>query len=82
MRIKLIVIDNHTLAYLAPNNNYAYPLASSVIKGSARSCPLSAMDSIYLTELNKTRLASAKDFDEFRVSFKGYDNKKEYEYAE
>lgn len=82
MKTKLIVINNHTLATLEPNSKIAWPLASSVIRGSSRCSPLSAMDSIYLTERDNTRLANAKDFDEFRVLFteNGWGNKNEYEY--
>lgn len=88
MRTKLVVINNHTLATLKPSPTFglplAWPLASSVIRGSNRTCPLSAMDSILIGSTDNVRLANAKDFDEFRVQFteRGWANKKEYEYAE
>ena len=82
-RIKLVVIDEHTLGYLIPNSNYAGVLRASILKGAPSTCsPLSAMNPI-LVIFAKVRLASEKDFDDFRVSFDGYKkNKNEYEFAD
>ena len=82
-RIKLVVIDEHTLGYLIPNSNYAGVLHASVLRGSPVSgSPLSAMNPIPVA-FKKVRLASEKDFNDFRVSFEGYKkNKNEYEFAE
>ncbi len=75
-RIRLVVIDEHTLGYIDPSEpNYAGILHTSVLKGSM----LNKYNSVIL--LNKTiRTATKKDFDEYRVSFKGYSDKKKYIY--
>lgn len=78
-RIKLIVIDEHTLGYQIADRSTAGILASSVILGSPMP---SALDTTITLAGKKVRLASEKDFEKFRVSFKGYENKQEYEYAE
>ena len=78
---KLVVINNHTLGYIAPElPNYVQVLQASVLRGSARCSPLSSMDSILIGKLDNIELASEKDFDDFRVSFRGFENEKEYEY--
>lgn len=80
-RIKLVVLNEHTLGYIRPEQpNDCYIIRSSVIKG--------AVDNGFMKPicyaLDKVRLASAKDFDEFRVVFteRGYNNSQEYEFAE
>jgi len=75
-KIKLIVIDEHTLAY-SISDSMAGILRTSVLKGSN----FNEYDNVSL-DGHKVRLASEKDFDNFRVSFKGFDNKEEYEYKE
>jgi hypothetical protein len=52
-------------------------LHTSILRGSY----LSNSSGIYVTD-GTVRLATPKDFDEFRVSFKGFDNKELYEYEE
>lgn len=80
MRTKLVVIDSHTLGYITPNNNvFAGVLHASVLKGASSSCPLSSMCPVS-TRGRHIRLASEKDFNEFRVSFEGFNNEKEYEF--
>lgn len=79
MKTTLIVIDEHTLATHKPNSLYANVLAASVLKGSPIADPLSAMEPIIIA--GKTvRLASRQDFENFRVSFKGFDNSDEFEF--
>lgn len=84
-RIKLIVIDEHTLGCLRPNSNYADVLHASVLRGSPYSTLLSSLNPILLKRndvwFHEIRLASAKDFDDYRVCFKGFDNELEYEFA-
>ena len=74
-KIQLIVIDNHTLGYLIPNSTMAGILHTSVLKGST----LNQYDNVETKEKN-IRLASKKDFEDFRVSFEGYENSDEYLY--
>jgi hypothetical protein len=76
-RIKLVVINENTLGYLIPGIDWAGVLHASVLKGSK----FNNYSHAYIKD-EKVRLASEKDFEEFRVSFKGYENPDEYEYAE
>ena len=79
--INLVVINNHTLGYITPErSNYVQVLHASVLRGSPKSSPLSAMESILISTLDILRLASEKDFDDFRVSFVGFDNEQEYKF--
>ncbi len=76
-RIKLVVIDDHTLGYILPERpNSAQILHSSILKGSLG---LDSGSSVNLKN-RKVRLASEKDFDDFRVLFtpQGFGNSKEY----
>jgi hypothetical protein len=77
VKIKLVVIENHTLGYLIPNSDYAGILHASILKGSPYS---NFGGSIYIKHKN-IKLASKNDFDNFRVSFKGFDNENEYEFS-
>lgn len=81
-KTKLVVFNEHTLGFIDPEYpTYVHPLQASVIKGSPVSGdPLSAMERIAISPDDKVRLASAADFNEYRVSFTGFDNKDEYEY--
>lgn len=74
-RTRLVVTDEHTLGYITPNSNIVGILHASVLKGAATSNPTPT----YM--FKKIRLATAKDFDDFRVSFVGFNNEKEYEFA-
>ncbi len=73
-RIKLVVIDEHTLGYIRPGSKSAGVLHASVLRGA-----VGDGFSIYI-EGKKVRLASAKDFDDYRCSFEGY-SEDEYEFA-
>jgi hypothetical protein len=80
-RTKLVVADEHTLGYIMPNSNVVGVLQASVLRGATSSCPLSSLNPM-LTYMFKTiRLATKKDFDDFRVCFNGYNNEKEYEFS-
>ena len=78
-KIKLVVLDENTLAYIIPERpTQAYALRSSIIKGSHHKDG----DMISLRFCTKVRLAGAQDFDAYRVVFDGYrNNPKQYEFA-
>ena len=78
-RIKLVVLNEHTLGYIMPElPNWVQVLHSSILKGA----PFEMWPSSkYICSPDKVRLASEKDFNSFRVSFEGYDKLTEiYEY--
>jgi hypothetical protein len=76
-KIKLVVIDEHTLGYINPLlPEYAGVLRSLVAKGANFSVH---NDPIHLGG-NTIRLATAKDFDEYRVLFTGFEKDPNYEY--
>ena len=78
-RTKLVVVDEHTLGYIDPEQpDYAGVLHASILKG-ATFCVPASIEPI-LIKHKKVRLASAKDFNDFRVSFKGFDNEQLYEF--
>ena len=81
-RIKLVVADEHTLGYIIPNSNNVSILQASVLRGASSACPLSSMTPKPKSLFETIRLATAKDFDDYRVSMAGFDNKKEYEFAD
>lgn len=76
-KTKLVIIDEHTLAYIQPENpTVANILHASVLRGS----PHPAFGQI-MWEFKTVRLASEHDFNEYRVSFEGYkNNPDEYEF--
>lgn len=77
-KIKLVVYNEYALGYIAPETpDVVYTLSDSVIKGA----PFRVLCKPYSIDKNdKIRLASQKDFEDFRVLFKGYDNSQIYEY--
>ena len=78
-RVKLVVVNENMLGYITPNlPNYVGILRSSILRGATypENC-----GPYLLSPLDKTRLASEKDFDDFRVLMNGYKNLPEvYEY--
>ena len=81
-QIKLVVLNEHTLGYVWPSELdlpgfYSVGiLSASILKGANK-----VEGSVPFTEgVDKIRLASKKDFDNFRHSFEGYANDKVYEY--
>ena len=74
-KIKLVVINEHTLGYLIPNSDYAGVLHTSILRGST----YNKRNNVFVKGQN-VRLASAKDFEDYRVSFKGFNNPKEFEF--
>ena len=80
-KIKLVVYKEHTLGYILPEiPNSVQILHSSPLKGANSTTNL--QDNYHINNLNEIRLASEKDFDDFNVDFKGYDDKEVYEYSE
>ena len=76
-RTKLIVADEHTLGYIMPNSETVGVLHASVLRGATFSVHPEPKN---VSMFEKIRLASEKDFDNFRVSFQGYNNETEYEF--
>lgn len=71
-RVKLVVVNENMLGYITPNlPNYVGILRSSILRGATypENC-----GPYLLSPLDKTRLASEKDFDDFRVLMNGYKN--------
>ncbi len=74
-KTKLIVIEEHTLAYLPPNSNSAGILHTSVLRGSH----YNKWNNIDVRG-KKIRLASKKDFEDYNVHFGGFGDTKLYAY--
>jgi hypothetical protein len=77
-KIKLVVLEENTLGYILPElPNYVSILHTSTLRGSYYN---GMGSSIYLGN-KPIRLASEKDFDNFRVCFDGYKKRpQEYEF--
>lgn len=75
-KIKLVVVDENTLGYIFPEQpNSIHVLRPSRLRGSHYP------DFQSITHHGKSiRLASEKDFEDYRVVFDGYKNSPEYEY--
>jgi hypothetical protein len=76
-RIKLVVIDNHTLGFIFPGSRVASILHASVLRGATNYGLLAAP---ICHKGKEVRLATEKDFDDFRVVFGQFANEQEYEY--
>lgn len=79
-KIKLVVFNEFCLGYIDPRTpDTVSTLVDSVIKGA----PFRTFyQPYYIVKNDKVRLASKKDFDDFRVCFEGYDNPEIYEYEQ
>lgn len=73
-RTILVVFKEHTLGYIIPT----LPNTCQILHASALRGAVKTDGSILIINAKDVRLASAKDFEDYRVSFKGYDNEKEY----
>jgi hypothetical protein len=76
MKPQLIVVNEHTLAISRDGVNYEV-LRASILRGATSGI---WPEPNILSSLDKVRLASEKDFDDYRVSFKGY-NSNDYHYS-
>ncbi len=80
-KIKLVVVDENILGYVRPcqdENSWSYYagiLHASILRGACRHDGTTV-----LLKGREVRLATAQDFDNFRVSFIGFNNPNLYEY--
>ena len=80
-KIKLVVFNEHTLGYIIPElPKYVQVLHDSILKGAPSN--YNRTPDRLISPNDKVRLASEKDFADFRCVFGSFGNKKEYEYAE
>ena len=79
-KIKLVVVNENTLGYINPETNNLTVFRASVIKGKSSRFFSYDNDVFQLNNNDKVRLASAKDFENYRCSFEGYTSD-EYEFA-
>lgn len=78
MRIKLVVVNEHTLGYIDPGRPHTLSiLHASVLRGA----PFSTMNaSRFLSPRDYVRLASKLDFEAYKVCFDEFDDETQYEY--
>ena len=78
-KIKLVVFNEHTIGYIMPERpDYVQVLHASILRGATfELLPTSK----YISKTDKVRLASEKDFNDYRISFEGYKDNISYEYA-
>ena len=84
-RIRLVVVDEHTLGYIFPQSYYDKPLGlvyANILHASILKGAVNTERPILIGSTNKVRLANEKDFNDFRVCFNGYkNNPQEYEFV-
>ena len=77
-KTKLCVFNEHTLGYIIPEQPYrVHILHTSILRGSY----LNGHSSVIYVNDGTVRLASKKDFDDFRVCFNGFNNPELYEFS-
>jgi hypothetical protein len=78
-KIKLVVLNEHTLGYMSPTCNYVvHVFAHSVLRGAG--CFLGWTEKC-IGQHDVVRLATEQDFDDFRVSFVGFKTDNNYLYS-
>lgn len=77
-KIRLVVVDEHTLGYIFPETPASVSILRSMITKGA---PFSLHDDAISAVGRKVRLATKRDFEEYRHCSKGYFNTDEYEHA-
>ncbi|MEI6752363.1 MAG: hypothetical protein WCK78_04275 [Paludibacter sp.] len=78
-RTKLVVVNENTLGYILPETPETLGvLHSSILRGAVFEVH---PEPKHIISLDKVRLATEKDFENYRVSFKGFDNQELYEYG-
>jgi len=78
-RIKLVVLNENTLGYILPElPKQVYTLRADLSKGALWG---SEGSSNFIGNKDVVRLASMKDFADYKVVFEGYNNDKEYIFA-
>ena len=79
-RIKLVVVNENMLGYITPElPEYVGIFRSSILRGATYP---ETSGPYMLRSFDKTRLASEKDFNDFRVVMNGFNNLPEvYEFA-
>ena len=71
-RIKLVVYNENSLGFIMPWLPTCFQcLHASILRGAVGTDK-------HINSTDKIRLATEKDFDDYRVSFKGFENKNEY----
>lgn len=76
-KIKLVIVNENTLGCIWPE----YPNTLHVIQASGTRGSFMRNMENYSIKNTPVRLASEKDFEEYRVCFEGFNNTNEYEYA-
>lgn len=77
-KIKLVVINENTLGYITPEQPYNYStLHASILRGAIFELHPGPK---LINKSDNIRLASEKDFEDYRYSFEGY-SPEEYEFA-
>lgn len=80
-RIKLVVYREHMLGYIRPEApNTLCILHASVLRGACFSLSKHS-ERLIPSDWEYIRLASEKDFEDYRVVWHGFDNPEKYEYS-
>ena len=76
-KIKLIVVNENTLGYIDPRQPDTYGIIhASILRGAVSTRPTS----MPISRLDKIRLATEQDFEDYRCCFVGYAESGRYEY--
>lgn len=80
IRKKLVVLNECVLGWMIEGSNLVGVIHASILKGDYHTDYLSSLNPRLTDETDVIRLAGKKDFDEFNVSFEGFDNEVLYEF--